>query len=192
MSIEKYLVMKIWRMKMDPARKELRKIKNKCRDEIITYTGQKDYCLWCSEKSSYKMTIHHRFYIKDDVIYKNYRNSIYGRIEYYNDLLPLIKDNPSRFLYVCIKCHNILEYYLQFGKNLECEIVKELNKEWSDFQYMFNNRCSIIAKFALRELKLDDNRELHKKIDRRPYQDFPKHKNMITPITTGLDGFFWS
>ena len=164
---------------MDYYKKELRKIKNQIRDLIDPHFIYDNYCRFCWERSSFKMTVHHRYYIENDVIYKNYPNTIQGRIKYYNDLFPLVRDNPNRFLYICIQCHNILEYYLQFADNLENEIRIELAKTWSDFQYLFNNRHSVIAKFALKELKLDADQSLAREIDERPNQK------------TGLDEFFW-
>lgn len=175
---------------MDYHRKELRRIKNQIRDIIDPYFLQEGCCKFCWQKSSFKMTVHHRNYVKDDIIYKNYQDTIQGRIDYYNDLFPLVKNEPNRFLYICIRCHNRLEYYLQFGDKLEYEIIKELNKKWSDFQYLYGNYNSIIAKFALRELGLDIDGELQRKIDERPKQN--DKPNNLKPKHSGLDEFFWS
>lgn len=154
---------------MDYYRKELREVKNKIRDIIDPYFLNENCCKFCWEKSSYKMTVHHRGYIENDIIYRNYPDSIHGRIRYYNDLLPLVRKEPQRFLYICIKCHNVLEYYLQFGERLEDEIIKELAKRFSDFQYKTSSR-PFIAKFALKELKLDVEGKLAKLITDRPNQ----------------------
>lgn len=175
---------------MDYHRKELRKIKNQIRDIIDPYFLEEGYCKFCWQKSSFKMTVHHRNYIKDDVIYKNYPDNIEGRIDYYNDLIPLVRADPSRFLYICISCHNILEYYLQFGNELEYEIIQELSKKWSKFQFKFANRYSLIAKFALCELGLDIDGELQRKIDERPKQN--DKPNDLKLKHSGLDDFFWS
>ncbi len=183
---------------MDYYRKELRQIKNQVRDLIDPYYLEENSCKFCWERSSFKMTVHHRSYIKDDVIYKNYPNTIQGRIEYYSELLPLVRDQPERFLYVCISCHNKLEYYLQFGQRLELEIIKELNKKWSNFQYL-NTSHPFIAKYVLRELNLDVDKKLHKKIDDRPNKPTEREmawkwlvkKYPTTPPTmSGLEDFF--
>jgi len=160
---------------MDYHRKELRSIKNQIRDAIDPWYLDDNCCKFCWEKSSYKMTVHHRRYIENDIVYDDYPNTIEGRIRYYYDLLPLVRKEPQRFLYICIKCHNILEYYLQFGNKLEDEIIKELAKRFSDFQYKTSSK-PFIAKFALKELKLDIDGKLAKLITDRPNQININHK----------------
>lgn len=169
---------------MDPLKKELRKKKKKIAELLVPVWEESLCCKFCWEKSSYKMTVHHKWYIENDVIYKNYPNSIEGRIQYYDDLFPLVQKNPERFLYLCIKCHNVLEYWLQF-KDIENEIRIELSKKTSYFQYL-NNRDSIIVKFILRSLGLDKNETLQHQIKQRPYQ------SLIKNTKTGLDEFFWN
>ena len=50
-------------------------------------------------------TIHHKWYIDDDVRYKQYPRTTTGRNQYHADLLPLINENPERFVLLCSKCH---------------------------------------------------------------------------------------
>jgi len=66
-------------------------------------------------KSKRGMTIHHRFYITNDVTYKNYPQNDSGRLQYYIDLEPMIRANPKRFSYLCNTDHHSLTKFCQFG-----------------------------------------------------------------------------
>mgnify|MGYP001618144330 CR=1 FL=1 len=77
-----------------------------------SYLGGK--CRICKSVRS-SMLIHHRWYIKNDVIYKNYPQNDSGRLQYYKDLEPLIKRNVKRFSYMCNSDHYSLGKFCQFG-----------------------------------------------------------------------------
>jgi len=62
------------------------------------------------------MTVHHLFYITDDVIYKNYPQNDSGRLQYYIALLPLVIKNPKRFMCLCGTDHYSLEKLCHFGE----------------------------------------------------------------------------
>ena len=65
-------------------------------------------------------TIHHLYYLKKDVRYKNYKN----RDRYYQDLYPLVKAKPDRFLLLCNKHHQSIERLKRF-KNDNFERLAE-------------------------------------------------------------------
>ena len=71
------------------------------------------------------MTVHHLWYIFNDVVYKNYlpRNDT-NTLRYYNDLEPLVKENKKRFMYLCNKCHHALEKFNQFGEEKFNRLIK--------------------------------------------------------------------
>jgi len=93
-------------------KKNLILIKTKC-GSIALGNGS---CYICGCEISKKgMTVHHLWYVKGDVIYKNYPQTDDGRLIYYTELFPLIKKNPKRFMYMCGKCHYSLEKLCHFG-----------------------------------------------------------------------------
>lgn len=67
-------------------------------------------CFIC-QKSTFKRgaTIHHLWYIFNDVIYKNYPKTAAGQLKYYRDLEKSVMDTPKRFLYLCNTDHVALE-----------------------------------------------------------------------------------
>jgi len=72
-------------------------------------------CFVCEAKSSKRgMTFHHRYYILNDVIRKNYPKGEKGTLNYYQDLAPLIKLNPTRFLFVCNPHHQSITRLTRF------------------------------------------------------------------------------
>ena len=64
------------------------------------------------------MTIHHVWYLDNDIIYKNFPQNESGRLEYYNKLYPMVKKNPKRFMYLCNTHHFTLEKFCRFGDKL--------------------------------------------------------------------------
>ena len=90
--------------------------------EIRTVCGQialgngKCWVCGCS-KAKRGMTIHHRWYLsKGDAIHDQYlpRNDS-NVLRYYQDLLPLVKKNPKRFMYLCSTHHQALERFIRFS-----------------------------------------------------------------------------
>lgn len=67
-------------------------------------------CFICQKsKSKSNFTIHHCRYIFSDIVYKGYPKTVDGQLQYYKDLEPLVKADPSRFLYLCNTDHVALE-----------------------------------------------------------------------------------
>lgn len=101
-------------------KEELEAQKQKC----INLLGGE--CRVCHCKISKKgMVIHHRLYIKNDVIYSNYPQNDSGRLQYYKDLEPLIKKNPKRFSVLCNTDHQSLTRLCRFGdKKLDALLIE--------------------------------------------------------------------
>lgn len=73
-------------------------------------------CKLCGcKKAKRGMVIHHRWYITNDVVYKNYPQNDSGRLQYYKDLEPLIRANPMRFSYQCNADHHSLSLFIRYG-----------------------------------------------------------------------------
>ena len=107
-------------------------VKLKCAEIIGT-----DKCFVCECKKHKKgMTIHHLWYIFDDVTYnlpKYKPTNDSTKLQYYEDLLPMVKDMPNRFLYLCNPHHQALERLNRFNpativKILEALILTKTNK----------------------------------------------------------------
>lgn len=94
-------------------RQQAEEIKTKC-GKVAIGRGK---CYVCGCKVSRRgMTIHHLWYIFDDVVHKNYhpRNDT-NTLRYYTDLEHMVKKEPKRFMYLCNPCHTSLEKLNQFG-----------------------------------------------------------------------------
>ena len=88
------------------------------------YFGGK--CYLCGTQWSRKgMTVHHIWYIKNDVTYDQFPKGTKGSIQYYTQLTPLIKTNPKRFRLLCNTCHQTLERFLRFGDKKFNALAKE-------------------------------------------------------------------
>lgn len=55
------------------------------------------------------MTVHHLWYIFDDVVYKNYPKTDEGKYRYYVDLYQKVVEDPTRFMFLCNTHHQALE-----------------------------------------------------------------------------------
>jgi hypothetical protein len=55
-------------------------------------------------------TLHHIEYIEDDVERKQYPKGPLGTEQYYNDLYPLVEDNPDRFALIKNSIHTKLDH----------------------------------------------------------------------------------
>ena len=80
-------------------------------------------CFMCDcIKSKRGMVVHHRWYLKKgDAIYSDPKylpHNDTNRLKYLNDLLPLIKRNPKRFMYLCNTHHHALSKARRFGEKL--------------------------------------------------------------------------
>lgn len=99
-------------------------------EEIKTRIGKKvigrGKCYVCGCKISKRgMTVHHLWYIFNDVTYKNYkpRNDT-NTLRYYTDLEPLTIDDPKRFMYLCNTDHTSLEKLNRFGDQKLDKLLK--------------------------------------------------------------------
>jgi len=92
-------------------------------EEIKTRLGKKAHgrgkCFICGCKISKKgMTIHHLKYIFNDVVRYNEKyqpRNDSTTLLYYQDLEPLVKDNPKRFMYLCNNHHQAVERINRYG-----------------------------------------------------------------------------
>lgn len=81
--------------------------------EIITSLGRlyQDRCYVCHKKIKSKgFTIHHLYYITNDVKFADYAN----RNLYYQALEPLVRKDPHRFMLLCNAHHQSLERLKRF------------------------------------------------------------------------------
>ena len=73
-------------------------------------------CYVCKKPKSKKgMTFHHKRYIINDVVHSSYPKNSSGNLQYYQDLAPLIRKNPKRFIYLCSPHHQAVERLLRYG-----------------------------------------------------------------------------
>ena len=103
-------------------KEEIEKIKAEC-GRIALGKGQ---CWVCGCKSAKRgMVIHHVWYIKNDVTHDQYlpRNDS-NVLRYYQNLLPLVKKNPKRFMYLCSTDHQSLERLIRFGEKKFKQLIK--------------------------------------------------------------------
>lgn len=90
---------------------------NKIKQELAKLTEFKSKCYVCLTKVSKRgFTFHHKSYIKNDIVRKNYPKNEKGTLDYYRDLAPLIKKNPERFLWVCNPHHQSITRLARFNK----------------------------------------------------------------------------
>ncbi len=101
-------------------------------EELKTKLGKislgKGKCYICGCKVSKKgMTIHHLEYIFNDVVRSapNYqpRNDS-TTLRYYEDLIPLVKDIPTRFMYLCNTHHQALEGLNRYGDKILNKLLR--------------------------------------------------------------------
>jgi len=76
-------------------------------------------CFVCGCKISKRgMTVHHLWYVFNDVVHSNEkyqpRNDT-TLLQYYQDLEPLVKENPKRFMYLCNTHHQAIERINRYG-----------------------------------------------------------------------------
>lgn len=89
-----------------------------------------DSCFICGCKKHKKgMTIHHLEYIFNDVTYglpKYKPTNDSTKLQYYSDLLPLVKDRPERFMYLCNPHHQALERLNRFNPETIIKLLEAL------------------------------------------------------------------
>ena len=82
-------------------------------------------CFVCEAKSSKRgMTFHHKYYIENDIIRKNYPLGQLGTLTYYQDLAPLVRKDPNRFLFVCNPHHQSITRLARFKKENFFRLVR--------------------------------------------------------------------
>jgi hypothetical protein len=83
-------------------------------------------CYLCGTGWSVRgMTIHHIWYIPNDVTYDQFPKGLKGSIDYYTQLAPLISRDSKRFRYLCNTCHQTLERFMRFGDKKFDALVRE-------------------------------------------------------------------
>ncbi|MEX0598259.1 MAG: hypothetical protein WD512_17360 [Candidatus Paceibacterota bacterium] len=88
----------------------------KTKIEIAKNKHFKSRCAVCKCKlSKHGMTFHHMWYIFNDVIYKNYPRTVEGKLNYIQELKPLILECPERFRFLCNTDHQALERLYRYG-----------------------------------------------------------------------------
>lgn len=93
----------------------------KCR--IGKMLGGKCFVCGC-EISKKGMTIHHLWYVFNDVVYKNYPKNENGKLAYYTALEPLVNENPKRFMFVCNTHHQAIERICRYGDKIFNRLLK--------------------------------------------------------------------
>ena len=58
-------------------------------------------CFICRKKYGKKFTFHHLDYKSDEKTYRDFKSSM----KYNEYILPIIDENPDRFVLLCNKCH---------------------------------------------------------------------------------------
>lgn len=82
-------------------------------------------CYVCGRDRHKKgMTFHHKRYIANDVVHSNYPKNASGNLKYYQDLAPLIRQKPTRFLYLCSIHHQAVERLLRYGAQTRKKLYK--------------------------------------------------------------------
>lgn len=106
-------------------RQEREEIKQKCA-EYIGYNT----CFVCGcTKAKGGMTIHHLEYIFNDITYslpKYKPTNDSTKLQYYKDLLPLVKEQPERFMFLCNKHHQALEKLNRFNPEILVKLIEAL------------------------------------------------------------------
>lgn len=62
-------------------------------------------CFVCRKRYGRGFLYHHLKYFFNEKIYRDFRSTI----DYNNYILPIVKENPDRFLLLCSPCHTTLE-----------------------------------------------------------------------------------
>lgn len=106
-------------------RLEIEEVKQECA-KLIGYNT----CFVCGcIKSKRGMTVHHLEYIFNDVTYKlsKYQpNNDTNKLKYYKDLLVMVKENPSRFMFLCNTHHQALEKLNRFKPETLVKLLEAL------------------------------------------------------------------
>jgi len=86
-------------------------------------------CFVCGcTKSKKGMTVHHLWYIFNDVVYKNYTRNDDGKLKYYTDLLIKVQETPERFMFLCNTHHQALERLNRYKKQTLNKLLEALQK----------------------------------------------------------------
>ena len=110
----------------------------------------KGVCFICDKgKSRAGFTIHHRRYLFQDIIYKNYPHTTDGQYKYYKDLEPVVLGDLDRFLYLCNTDHIALERILRYSpeklvKLLEALLLTKTNPKHTELLSMLKDMIARI------------------------------------------------
>ncbi len=66
----------------------------------------KNRCFVCHKKLGKFFAFHHLWYLEEDAIYKNFRNTN----DYHKELEKFINSNPKRFILLCRAHHHLVEW----------------------------------------------------------------------------------
>lgn len=77
----------------------------------ILWYDKKIKCTYCDIIDIERLTIHHKSYTPNSIVYVNFGNSLTGRLSYYSALLDEIMDNPDNFETLCNMCHGLLHLH---------------------------------------------------------------------------------
>lgn len=84
---------------------------NNIKIHLILWYSDKIKCQYCDVDNIEKLTIHHKEYFPNSVVYSFFNNSLLGRLEYYPNLLNEIISNPDNFQTLCNNCHKLLHIH---------------------------------------------------------------------------------
>jgi len=84
-------------------------------------------CFVCGKGKSKKgFTVHHLWYVFDDVTYDKYPHDTAGQLRYYQDLEPVVMKEMNRFLYLCNTDHVALERLNRYGEEKLASLIQAL------------------------------------------------------------------
>lgn len=104
-------------------REKAEEVKLECA-KVIGYNT----CFVCGcTKSKKGMTVHHLWYIFDDVTYNKYQPpNDTNKLKYYTDLLVKVKEMPERFMFLCNTHHQALERLNRYKKETLTKLLEAL------------------------------------------------------------------
>jgi len=102
-------------------------------------------CFVCGKAKSKKgFTIHHLWYVFNDITYDKYPHDSDGQLKYYQDLEPVVMKEKERFLYLCNTDHVALERINRYNpekllKLIEAFLLTKTNEKHKNFSKMLKD-----------------------------------------------------